>query len=347
MTLKLLDAALRSLDADSLSSGSGWVTVFPRGKHYLDKYDVYLSCDDKFFESIKEWWEGSSFKKPYLDKGHEFNESFGDFTEYRITDKGLDMFLVLNEAGKELVKSGQYKYLSPTFKDAKDSTGKAFKNVLYTVSLVNSPALLALDKIQNQIALSADKDRKEIDKNLKGGSRMELAQRLASMLKLNLAADDGSILAKIEELINSGMTIEELKMEVEKLKGQLATNAEEMAAMKKEKEAACAALDAISKEVKEKEAESVINLAIADGQFHPAMKELKLGQYLKDPESVKMELSLIPKKTNTTQQTFSFNSETINLSAEDKAILLDAGYDLNKLEDMALAKKFLDAQGGK
>ena len=333
------------LDAMNETKGQGWVCVFPRGKHFINKYEMVLNCDDKFFASIKDWWENSTFKKPYLDKGHEFNEQYGKFSEMRITDKGLELFLTLNADGIELVKSGKYNYLSPMFQDSKDSNGKAFKNVIYAVSLVNSPALLQLDELQNQIALSIDGEIKN-DKIKKGGSRMELREIIASKMKLSLAADDGSILAKIEELINSGATIEDLKAKIEMMKEEMGKVAEELAAVKDEKEKACSALEVIRKSSLEAEAKTTVDLAIANGQYHPAVKDMKVEQYIANKDLVLKELSVIPKTKKDTQMTTGSKVE-LEISEEDKAILLDAGIDLSKPEGMEEARKILDVIGGK
>jgi len=325
----------------TLQSGSGWVVVFPRGKHYINKYEMVLNCDDKFFSTVEKWWKNSTFLKPYLDKGHEFNEKYGEFTEYRITDKGLEMFLVLNEEGKELVKSGKYEYLSPTFNDAADSNGVSFKNVIFTVSLVNYPALLVLDKIQNQIALSMGED----DIKTKGGSPMkELRELVTSKLKLNLAADDVSILTKLEELINSGATIEDLKAEIATLKGEADAAKMALKKVEDEKKVVCEELDALKKTSQQSEAEKVINEAITLGQFHPSLKDMKVEQYLTNPDMVKKELAVLPKKENKNSEMIIIDGAGFECSAENKAILLDAGYDLSKPEDIKLAKEFLESQ---
>lgn len=319
-----------------LQSGSGWVTVFPRGKHYINKYQMPLNCDDKFFSTITEWWNNSKFLHPFLDKNHEFDEKFGEFTEMRVTDKGLEMFLVLNEQGKELLKSGKYEYLSPTFNDAKDSDGKDFRNVIFTVSLVNYPALMMLDKIQNQIALSM-----EGDNNLKGGSPMdELRKLLAVKLGMSLAADDSSILAKIEALINSGITIEQLQQEIAQLKSK--AQEAEMAAKtaNDEKEKVVAELNAIKVKSVEDEANKVIDEAIKLGQYHPSLKEDKVKLFLSNPDMIRKELAVLPKKDGDKIITTP-GGEGLELSAEDRAILEDAGYDLSNPEDIKLAKKFL------
>lgn len=335
---------MKILDVLKAAAGSGWVLVFPRGNHYIHKYDKVLKCDDTFFNSVEKWWKESSFKKPYLDKGHDFDEKYGEFTEYRITDAGLEMFLTLNEAGKELVKSGMYDYLSPTFGDAKDSNGKEFKNVIFTVSLVNYPALLVLDKIQNQIALSFG----EGDHNNKGGSEMkELRELVAGKLKLNLAADDASILAKLEELLNAGATIEDLKTEIEKMKSEVqaakdAAKTAEAGKVKAEEE-----LSALKASAVDDEAKRVIDEAISLGQYHPSLKDMKVEQYKTNKDLVMKELAVLPKTQQTGKQTGNPAVDALNFTEEDKAILLAAGYNLEDPKDLELAKKFVETYGGK
>jgi len=324
-----------------LNTGEGWVTVFPRGKHYINKYNLVLNCDDKFFGEVKKWWDQSTFKKPYLDKNHEFGEKYGEFTDMRITDSGLQMFLTLTEEGKELLKSGKFEYLSPTFNDAKDSKGTLYKNVIFTVSLVNYPALMVLDKIQEQIALSI-----EGDNNTRGGKSMELREIVASKLKLNLASDDSSILAEIERLLQEGATIEDLKTEVQKMKEALAGAEAEKLKAEKEKEEAEAKLSALEQESKRKDAERIIDEAIELGQYLPALREMKIEQFFSSPGTVEKELSIIP-KIPAGKKKSQPGYENIELSAEDRQILEDAGYDLSKPEDMKLAKEFLMTQGGK
>jgi phage I-like protein len=328
---------------EDLGTGSGWVLVFPRGKHYINKYETILDCNDKFFKTVELWWNNSTFKKPFLDKGHEFNESFGTFSEMRVTDKGLEMLLTLTEEGKELIKSGKYEYLSPTFGDAKDSEGKSFKNVIFTVSLVNYPALLVLDKIQNQIALSGGMGETIIKE---GGSHMELRELIARMMKLSLAADDGSILAKIEELINSGATVEDLQAEILKMKAEVEAAKSALTTAEGEKAEAQEALSALKKSANEEEAKKVVEEAITFGQYHPGLKDMKVEAYLSNKDSVLKELSVIPKKSTDSQLSSSI-VDGVTFSAEDKAILLDAGYNLEDPKDLALAKKFIESQGGK
>jgi hypothetical protein len=330
-------------------SGKGWVLVFPRGKHFINKYDFILDCNDNFFSGIKDWWENSTFKKPYIDKAHEFGEKYGEFTDLRITGKGLEMFMVLNEAGKELIKSGKYEYLSPTFNNAADSTGKQFQNVIFSVSLVNSPALMVLDKIQNQIKLSMQGDDENY-KTKKGGSLMDLRELVAGKLKLSAGADDLSILTRIETLLNAEITIGELKDEITGMKKSLEDSTTKLSVVEKEKgelaekhKKASEALDKMQLDAIDAESKSVIDEAIKLGQFHPALRDMKIEQYKKDKDSVVKELSVLPKKEGDKKMTIAgAGDKSFDCSEEDKAILLDAGYDLTKDEDLALAKQFLD-----
>ena len=327
------------------SKGEGWVQVFPRGKFFINKYNLWLTCDEAFFAQVQSWWENSKFKKPYLDKDHEFKESYGQFSDLRITDQGLEMFLVLNDPGKELLKIGQYQYLSPTFMDMKDVDGNPFKNVLVSVSLVNSPALMTLEPLQTQIALSGQNIRL-------GGNKVDLKTILCTRLNLSLGADDGSILGKLEELINSGATIDDLKQQVEDWKAQAgAAEASAKDAMAKceiaqtEADKAKKAQDDSAEELKllklgslQKEAEDVIDLAIANQQYHPSLKDMKMKLYLVNKEDVLKELELIPKKESDKRTTVTDKKgNELKLSAEAIEIYEKAGYDMTKPEDVALA----------
>ncbi len=336
---------MKIFSISDLETGSGWVVVFPRGKHFINKYDMVLNCDDKFFTTIQDWWNNSTFKKPFLDKGHEFNEKFGEFSEMRITDKGLEMLLTLNEDGKTLVKSGKYEYLSPTFDNATDSNGKSFKNVIFTVSLVNYPALLVLDKIQTQIALSFASEEGEIDNNNRGGSIMELREKIANKLKLSLVADDVSILTELEKLLNEGATIEDLKKTIEDMKAQLVQSEMEAKANAEKAATAEAELSAMKTKTLESEAEKVVDEAIALGQYHPALKDMKIKQYLGAKDTVMQELAVLPKNSADTQKTKT-SIDGMEFSAEDKAILLSVGYDLEDPKDLVLARKFIISQNG-
>jgi phage I-like protein len=62
-----------------------------------------------------------------------------------------------NTKGIELVKSGQYRYISPAWGTATDNSGKQWPAKLLTISLTNTPAFEGtLEKLQNQLELSKE-----------------------------------------------------------------------------------------------------------------------------------------------------------------------------------------------
>jgi hypothetical protein len=133
------------------------------------------------------------------------------------------------------------------------------------------------------------------------------------------------------------------------MKEDLASASEQLGILTDEKKKACDALDKIKADSLELEAVTIIELAIKDGQYHPALKDMKLEQFKTNPDSVKKELSIIPKVDPSKALTRTDNEikSLDGMSEDDKAILLDAGFDLSKPEDMELAKKFLALQEDK
>ena len=181
--------------------------------------------------------------------------------------------------------------------------------------------------------------KKRFSKN-SGGSGMELTQRIAGMLKLDLAADDMSILTKIKDLLDAGATIEELKAEVARMAGELEAANLACKTAQDEKKKMETELSAIKEKEIKSEAEKVIDEAITLSQYHPSLKDMKVEAYIKDKDSVLKELAVIPKVKPGTQLTLSADGSS-QISESDKLILLDAGYDLTKPEDVALALKAL------
>ena len=326
--------------SEQIKTGAGWVMVFPRGKHYVNKYQTVLNFDDKFYNNVVKTWTQSKFKPPYLDKDHDMRESYGNFTDYRVTPKGMEMYLQLNDAGKDLLKSGQYQFLSPTFGKSKDADGVEYETVVFTVSLVNAPALMVLESLQKQIALSMAEGN-----NSKGGPLVGLKETVAIKLGLNPEADDSSILNAIDTLLNGDKDISSVKLslkaESEKVI-QLSADLEK--ATQKQKEAEDA-LKVVKLTSLKDEAEKVIDEAIALQQYHPSLKEMKVKAYMANKEDIIAELKLIPaKKEGDKKYSTSSSGDKYELSAQDRKIAEDAGYDLSKPEDMKL---FMSTLGGK
>lgn len=131
------------------------IKVFPRGKFYISKYQKEISFDDVFFSQIQDAYNSTDLSKPKIDKDHEFKISFGDINGFEIKEDGLYSKIKLNPKGVELVKNGEYNYVSPAWGRTEDLTKKVYPNRLLAVSLVNFPALEgALPSLKDQLRLS-------------------------------------------------------------------------------------------------------------------------------------------------------------------------------------------------
>lgn len=75
-----------------------------------------------------------------LDENHSYNRALGWFSSFSGDENGLYANLELNEEGKKLVSTKQYKYLSPVLELTKD---KEVINI-DSVALTNRPNLLGL-----------------------------------------------------------------------------------------------------------------------------------------------------------------------------------------------------------
>lgn len=352
--LRNFDDATIELPQD-VQNGEGWILVFPRGRHYFQKYDEWVSFDDKFFEEIADGFDSKTLGRPFVDKEHELAESYGEILDYRWDSRGMEFKVRLNDVGKLLVSSRQFKYISPAFGRMKDIEGKEHKMVLYAISLVNFPALMgAVEDLQTQLQLKNGQIKKKTE--VKKMAKLKLdANKLTSLKGF---VDEG----KIKNLVNHSVVklqATEEGIDVAEVQDVLAGLVEMLDEMKArietvtaEKKAAEDAATKINEEVAEmkakalkEEAEVVILQAIKDGQYQPVLKELKVSQYVENKETIEKELSLLP-KIKDGQKTKVSNSGIVTLSAEDREIAKAAGYDLSDEKELKAYISVMGIEGG-
>ncbi len=313
-----------------------WIQIFPRGKFWIEHLGRELEFNDTFFREMKTAFESESLSKPYIDIEHNKGESFGDILELRINDKGMDALIQLNADGVDAIKNKKYKYISPYFGLEVDTAKQVYKNRLRTVSLVNNPALEgSLPPLQAQLELSKKYAEEHKEQQM---SYEPIA------IELGLKADSG---------------LEVVMTEIKTLKSKISDSVE---LSKKESEKTKKLEDQVielSKELKvrqeaelKSEAEKVVNDAIKSGKIHPAVSEIYLSRYMKDKETVNLELSKIPADIFNPEKQLSKPFEEkkgVELSAEDKAKMAAGGLDVNDKEsvEVYLASKAKLSEGGK
>lgn len=300
------------------------ILVFPKGKHWIEQYKQWLVFDDKFYKNVAKNFDDVKLNKPYIDKDHEYGQSYGDILGYEIDAQGMYFKIKLNNDGVELIKQRKYRYISPSFGDVTDTTKEKHNDWIATISLTNIPAFLGvIPELQKQI---------QLELNVKNGGKKKMEfVALTNFLELQNEASPEAILEAVKKLSES---LKAALAEIDKLTGANEDQAKQIEQKDQAINEMNKNLTAIETEKRTKEADEVIKLAVEKGQYCVSEKflELKKAEYIKDPAKIKTELSLIPENKLTGQQSASGAGETniIELSEEDKKLVLDMGYDLNE-----------------
>jgi hypothetical protein len=320
------------------------IQIFPRGKVYIEKYDEWKECDDVFFDEIIKNFNDETLSKPKIDKDHDFGISYGDIIELEKTDTGLYASVYINDLFYDAVINRHYNYISPSFGERTGTDGVKHETALNAVSLVNYPALEGtIGDLQSQMLF--------VKKLLKQGDYMEFEKRLAelegkmSVMTLDKNQGDVSLSKEIlgmaqemnSELIKANKTVTELnksvedgKKEIEKVNNELTTKKEELNVIK-------------TAELK-KEAETVVKQAIEDGQFHAALYDKKVNDYILDKNNVLEELKVIPKNPKKGQQSFSGGQEMSRMSDEEYKMFEELGLDPKDEKVIASYKKIKESE---
>lgn len=278
-----------------------WIKVLPKGEHFIEKYNRKINFDDTMFANIKTAFSAVSLSKPFIDKNHERKESYGWVKELKAKEDGLFAKVKLNKVGVELVKDENYKYVSPYCTPVKDTNGQTYPYKLRTISLTNEPALEA--------ALPELQSQISLDKG--GDMNLDL---LISELALSKDSSIESIVDEIKKLKESKIEAENKAIELSK------------------------EIQSHKTETMKVEAKEFAKKQIELGKMHPAISEIVIDRYILDKESVIKEYDLIPEKITAKERKL---DNSIEMSKEEEAIAVKAGYDLTKPDDYKEAMKFI------
>jgi phage I-like protein len=307
------------IDFDKIdnSKKEHWLKIFPRGEVYIEKYDRTENINDAFMNSMIEAFNDEKLSKPKMDNDHEFGVSYADILELQKRDDGLYGRILLNDLGYEAIKNRHYSYISPAFGERTGTDKTVYPNSLSAISLVNYPALEgSIGDVQSQIKLS----KGEI-MNLEQKLEM-LNAKVSEIEKVQLSKDgkavDNTIVKETFELAKEAIgKVSELEKLNKDVNDKLLSKETELNASKTE-------LSKIKEDELKKEAESVVKQAIEDGQFHPALNDMKIKAYILDKNTVIDELKVIPKVEKKGQQTFS-GAGVKTLSKDEIAIAESLG----------------------
>lgn len=313
------------------------ILVFPRGKFYIEKYDDWITFDDLFFSQIIEAYECETLRKPFIDKNHELEESYGDLSNPSVEDDGMYFECVLNESGIELIQNRIYTSISPTFGELTDTTGKRWNNCLISVSLTNIPALQNnYPDLQSQFELSMKNGWRffnmvELKTEVKPMRNLEI---ILKKLELSPEASDMAIAEAIQKLMDEGATQEQLIASLQKKIDEMNAMVETAVA---EKDAAVSEVAEMKAEADKKEFETLFTDALTGGVIIPADKDEYFSLYrLNKKLAVNQMKKLSAKKENG----FTLSND-VNLSDEDRIVMKSIGMDVNDPKEV---KFYLDSQ---
>lgn len=303
------------------------ILVFPRGRHYVQSrnYTGWIEFNDKFYKQIAANFNDPALFKPYIDKDHEKKESYGDIPDYRIAEEGMYFGVKLNNIGVDKVKNREYRYVSPTFGDTKDTKAKEHIGWLATISLVNTPALMGLiPTLQEQLELSLNLTKKE--NKVVNMELQFLGKQLGKYIELQGEVSPEAIMQALPDILKM---LEELTAKVQELTG---ANKDQQAEIAKQQEA----MTAMSKDFKTlndekltKEWDELSKKAIEGGMpCSEKYVELKKEEFFKSPDKVKTELAFFNNPDNSgTQLSLNGSTGLMELSKEDKELMDSTGWD--------------------
>lgn len=296
------------------------ILVFPRGEFFIEKYNDWVTFDDKFFNQIIDAYNSDSIKKPFIDKNHELKDSFGDISNPSIEDQGLFFEAVLTPTGVELIRDRIYTSISPTFGEFTDNQGKKWPNVLVSVSLTNVPALqTSLPELQTQMSLSITSGGLYYfnfsSENLeKGEKQMKNLEVILRKLELSPEASDIAITEAIQKLIDDGVTKEQLIASLTKKLEEVQAMADSAAAEANE---AKAEVEMMKDENVKKEFESVFVESLKSGKVLPAEKDKFFNLFKTDKDFT---VNMLKKLSIVSENIVSIGNQ-VELSDEDKAAM--------------------------
>ena len=312
-----------------------WILVFPAGKHYIQKYDTDIEMNADFFQQIQEAFHADSLSKPFIDKDHEFAESYGDILDYRWNENyGMEFKVQFNKKGLDLIAGHEYSYISPAWGTVTDTMGNKFVKLM-AVSLVNFPAFEGvLPTLQSQMAASKFGDKIDVNLVLNKTLKKEIKMDTMILAKEFNLASEASVEAIHDEVVKLKKYNEDVANQVMELKKELETaKSNEELALSKAAELG-AKLNEIETAELSKEAETFVEDAIKKGKLHPTQKELMLGKYIDDKEFVIALLSTVPEVDDSPKSFNKTETEKMELSQEDKDVMLRAGIDIDDPEEV-------------
>jgi len=294
--------------------------VFPKGKFYFEKYQEWFTFDDEFFDEIIKSFKSEILPRPFVDINHRQDESYGEVVDYELTEDGLYFFIKFNKKGLDLLKEGEYRYISPSFGSITATDGTFFKWYCDSISLTNIPAFLnAIKKIQSQITLK------------KGGAMKKIYDFLKTKYKLT-AETDQAVEDLVLKLLEEGQAKEEiiksLEAKLEILKKEVEETRQKEEVAKQEVEASKKELARIKDEIKNKEVDDFLLNLVKDKKIDASQTSFWRDLALQDFQKVKNYFLNVKNDLEICKTIVNYD-----LTNEEIEIAKLAGYDLSNRKE--------------
>lgn len=302
------------------------IMVFPLGKFKHPQYGN-LNFDEGFFEEIIANYDGNVLQTtPFLDQEHRMGEALAWFNTAPYIKPGVGLFIKpsYTEMGTQLLEKKIYKYFSPWYEDFPDpKTGKITKNVFRGGAVTNIPYLKMMPPIVDESTKASE--RKAVGVVLaefipcgesdgasgsgQGGptsgkagadkqyKKMEVHKmdELKKLLGLAPETTDADVMAVVKAMAEAKAAKEvEDKKKLDEEKAKAAEAAKKLAEGQGEVKKLSDIVADLSKKLVERDCESVIGKAMAEGKILPKDKELWVKKFLADPASIGEIVAVLP-----------------------------------------------------
>lgn len=283
--------------------------IFPKGRFFVEKYNEWFDFNDAFFDAIIDTFKNSSLPKPFIDIDHNEGESFGEIVDLYKGERGLIGKVELNEDGKNILKQKKYRYISPSWGEIVDNANKKWANYLKSVSLTNMPALMILQPLSEQVALT----NKEV-------KMKKISYDLSQVT-------DDAVKKLIDDLIAQGEAKEEI---IASLNAKIFELQKEIEGTKDENEALKNENNAIKQEAMNREAEEFVKKQVENKKIEMSLFDYWLEQYKIDKEKTQKYFDLITLKNADAYKL----STKFNLTEEDILIMKSVKLNPNDEKDV-------------
>lgn len=310
------------------------VKTIPIGSFYVSKYGETIEFTREKLKEIEQNLNNPALFQPFVDKNHEYQESFADITGGELKEDGLYTNWKLNDKGIELIKNNSYRYISPTISEITDTNGKKYNNVLVAVTLTNIPALLGnLPKLQNQMEFSLQERLKILIPKQEDRTKMK---NICLELGLNPEASELTVLN----------TLKSKMVELEAEKKKCVQMADDVMTLQKQKDEAIKQLieiqeklNALEKGAVEKEADEFTTELLECNLIHSKQADFWKAEFISNKaKTIKAFEGIERQKKEVISQSSNVISN-VELSAQDIKRMKIAGLDEKSADDVSIYLK--------